>query len=53
MSPSEANSEPQNSSNLLATPRYAPTINSNLLLSRRKSARKIDFFSTLLVACVN
>jgi len=49
MNPSNVNSEPRNCSNLLTTPRYAPAINYILLLNQKKSARKIDFFSSLLV----
>jgi hypothetical protein len=49
MNPSNVNSDPRNCSNLLTTPPYAPTINYNLLLNQKKSARKIDFFSSLLV----
>jgi hypothetical protein len=47
MNPSTVNSDPRNCSNLLTTPPYAPPINYNLL--PKKSARKIDFFSSLLV----
>ena len=50
MNPSNVNSEPRNCSNLLTTPRYAPAINYILLLNQKKSARKIDFFSSLLMA---
>ena len=50
MNPSNVNSEPPNCSNLLTTPRYAPAINYILLLNQKKSARKIDFFSSLLGA---
>jgi hypothetical protein len=49
MNPFNVNSEPRNCSNLLTTPRYAPTINCHLLLNQKKSARKIDIFSSLLV----
>jgi hypothetical protein len=47
MNPSNANSDPRNCSNPLTTPRYARPINYALL--PKKSARKIDFFSSLLV----
>ena len=51
MNPSNANSDPRNWSNPLTTPRYARPINYDLL--PKKSARKIDFFSSLLVSRVN
>jgi hypothetical protein len=43
MNPSNVNSDPRNCSNLLTTPPYAPTINYNLLLSQKKSARNRFF----------
>jgi hypothetical protein len=43
MNPFEVNSEPQKSSNLLATRRYGPTINYHLLQSQKKSARNRVF----------
>src|SRR5215471_13968155 len=43
MNPFEVNSEPQKSSNLLATRRYVPTINYQLLQRKKKSARNRVF----------